>query len=181
MDIRKTTPSEENYIEHIYRLSSGGGALRPAELAECLGVKRPSATRAVASLVEKGLVRHEPYGDIKLTKEGDALGAAIVRRDECLTALFVNVLGMSLESADPEVHRLEHVLSDEVLERLQVLVDFASTSEAWLKRLHHRITTKTCESQREGAFMVGQSGIHQGRPQEKGSAGSAAHGGSRKS
>ena len=91
MKSTKTTPSEENYVEWIYRLSAKG-PVRPAQLAEKLGVKRPSATRAVASLAKKRLVHHEPYGDIALTEEGKALGRAVVRRDECLTRFHPRVL-----------------------------------------------------------------------------------------
>jgi len=163
----RTTPSEENYVEHIYRLSARG-PVRPAQLAESLGVKRSSATRMVASLGKKGLLHHEPYGSIRLTDEGKALGKAIVRRDDCLTELLVTVLGMSSREADPEVHRLEHVLSDEVLARLEVLVHFASSSDAWLKRLHHRIAGATHTRQDAGGFEPGRSDIHQGLPREKG-------------
>ncbi len=167
MASRRTTPSEENYIEHVYRLAAKG-PVRPAQLAESLGVKRPSATRAVVSLAKKGLVHHEPYGEIRLTEEGQALGQAIVRRDDCLTELLVDLLGMPPKSADPEVHRLEHVVSDEVLARLEVLVGFALSSEAWLKRLHHRIAGAMSKPHETGVFAAGRSDIHQGLPSEKG-------------
>jgi len=166
MDRPRTTPSEENYIEWIYRLSEQG-TVRPGQVAERLGVKRPSVTRAIASLAEKALVEHAPYGDIALTDEGRALGRALVRRDDCLTALLVTVLGMSPESADPEVHRLEHVVSDEVLVRLETLVRFACSSRGWLKRLHHRIATAPPTPQDRGAFLAGRSEMHQGMPSEK--------------
>ena len=134
----ETTSSEETYIACIYRLSRGG-AVRPFQLAEQMGVKRPSVSRAVFSLVDKGLVRHWPYGDVELTEEGRALGEAILRRGACLTQLLVGVLGMGPEEAAPEVDRLEHSLGEDALIRLETLVEFASSSEGWLKRLRHRI------------------------------------------
>jgi len=161
-----TTPSEENYLEWIYRLSAEG-PVRPAVIAGKLGVKRPSATKAVASLARKGLVRHEPYGEIFLTEEGRTLGEAIVRRDTCLTKLLVGVLGMPPAEADPEVHRMEHVLSDEVLARLEVLVDFAGSSEAWIKRLRYRIALATAGAKEGGPIRVGRSPIHPGTEGEK--------------
>jgi Mn-dependent DtxR family transcriptional regulator len=84
-----------------------------------------------------------------------------------LTELLVTILDMRPEAADPEVHRLEHVLSDEVLARLEALVSFASSSDAWLKRLHHRIATARCERRREAGFAAGLSDIHQGLASEK--------------
>lgn len=166
MKSTNTTPSQENYIEWIYRLSAAG-PVRSGQLAEKLGVTRPSATRAIASLVKKRLVIHKPYGEIRLTQEGRNLGRAIVRRDDCLTDLLVTVLGMTPESADPEVHRLEHVLSDDVLPRLEALVNFATSSDAWLRRLHYRIANTSQEPRGTPAFVAGCSGIHQGEPSEK--------------
>ena len=162
----RTTPSQENYIEWIYRLSLRG-AVRPAGLAEQLGVKRPSVTRAVASLAEKGLVEHEPFGEIHLTRDGTALGKAIVRRDECLTALLVEVLGMDPREADPEVHRLEHVLSDEVLRRLEALVDCALASDEWRAGLRRRIG-RAAASPKAPLFTPGSADIHPGLASEKG-------------
>lgn len=166
MNVVRTSPSEENYIEWIYRLAQHG-AVRPGQLAEQLGVKRPSATRAVRSLAEKGLVEHERYGEIRLTASGQALGQAIVRRDQCLTRFLVDILDMPADSADPEVHRLEHVLSDDVLGRLEALVNFASSSEAWLKRLHHRIHGAVRDTGESDGFLAGQGVMHQGLAREK--------------
>jgi DtxR family Mn-dependent transcriptional regulator len=166
MESIKTTPSQENYIEWIYRLSQKG-PVRPAQLAEKLGVTRPSATRAVASLAEKKLVQHKSYGDIRLTEEGKALGRAIVRRDDCLTDLLVTVLGMSPQDAAPEIHRLEHVVSEEVLTRLEVLVRFASSSHAWLKRLRLRIDNAMSRPSSRGAFLAGCHDVHKGDPSKK--------------
>ena len=161
----RTTPSQENYVETIFRLSQKG-SVRAGQLAEALGVSRPSVTKAVSTLTKQGFVCHKPYDNIELTEKGNALGAAIVRRDDCLTELLVTVLGMSPESADPEVHRLEHVLSDEVLTRLETLVRFATSSPAWLKRLHHRIDTGTQKKPESSGFMVGRGSVHSGHSNE---------------
>lgn len=163
----RTSPSEENYVETIYRLSEKG-PVRPGELARVLGVSRPSVTKAIASLASKGFVRHEPYDEIALTERGVALGKAVVRRNDCLRDLLVHVLGMSEESAEREVHRLEHVLSDEVLARLEALVEFACSSDAWLRRLHHRIDNALRQPTEASPFLVGDSDIHQGTPGDNG-------------
>ena len=162
----RTTPSEENYLEWIYRMSQKS-PVRPAQLAEKIGVSRPSASRAVTALKKKGLLTHEPYKAIRLTEAGQVLGEAIVRRDECLTSLLVEVLGMSPGDADPEVHRLEHVLSEAVLARLEVLVAFSLSSDAWIKRLRHRVEVAVEERDRPGQVRAGVSDIHPGHPCEK--------------
>ena len=159
MEEIKTTPAQENYIESIY-LMSRSKPVRASELAENLGVKRASVSKFISSLVNEGFVHHESHGDIILTDKGTELAKAIIRRDHCLTRLLVDVCGMPAEQAFSEVHRLEHVISDEVLIRLEILVDFACSSEAWLKRLQYRIKTAQTDHSSEQALQVGQTPVH---------------------
>lgn len=156
-----TTPAQENYIETIYSLSLNG-PVRPSALAKKLGVKRASVSKFITSLVANGLVNHVPRGEISLTSKGVKLANSIARRDQCLTRLLVDVCNMAPDDADAEVHRLEHLISDDVLFRLETLVEFASTSRAWLKRLHLRMETEQ-PLEREGTGLkVGSSQVHQG-------------------
>jgi DtxR family Mn-dependent transcriptional regulator len=164
--MENTTPAQENYVETIYALSKKG-PVRPSALASQLGVKRASVSKFIRTLAAKGLVDHQLRGEILLTDAGKELAEAILRRDRCLTQLLVEVCNMPEEEADPEVHRLEHLISDEVLYRLEALVDFACSSKAWLKRLHLRIESETPTP--SDGIMVGRSTVHQGSAVEKGS------------
>ncbi len=166
MEKIKTTPSQENYIEHIYRLSEHG-PVRQSMLSKKLGIQRSSINRFIGTLVKDGFVEGDDSGDIVLTDKGITVARAIIRRDDCLTRFLVDVCAMTPEHADPEVHRLEHVLSDAVLTRLEVLVDFASSSDAWLKRLHYRIGELHEKDKGQGSTDVGTSATHPGMPHEK--------------
>ena len=159
--MHKLTPSQENYLEWIYRLSLDG-SVRMGDLATRLGVKAPSASRAVTSLVGLGLVHHQVYGRIELTPEGNRVARALVSRSDCLTRLLVDILGMDAAAAVPEVHRLEHVLGREVHSRLEVLVEFAGSSPAWLKRLSHRIDQRAEQDEDPPGFGIGRTEIHVG-------------------
>ena len=161
MSSMRTSPSEENYLEWIYRFSQNG-PVRPKDLAVKLGIKPPSVTKAVSSLVKKGFARREPRGALVLTDLGKALGKAVVRRDKCLTTLLVEILDMPATLADQEVHRMEHVLSEDVLIRLEAFVDFARLSPAWLKRLHLRINQAPPVGDSKGKILVGQMPNHSG-------------------
>lgn len=143
------------------------GPVRPSLLAEKLGVKRPSVTRAMTMLAKKGLVHHEPYGALKLTKAGRALGREIVRRDDCLTALLVEVLGMSPEQADPQVHSLEHLVSDELLVRLEALVEQIRVSKPWLRRLHERLAEAARHQNDATSYDPGRATVHGGSRHER--------------
>lgn len=161
-----TTPAQENYIEAIYSLSLNG-LVQPSMLASKLGVRRASVSKFVRTLAAKGLVLHKPRGDISLTDSGRELAEAIMRRDTCLTRLLVDVCNMPADEADSEVHRLEHLISDEVLFRLEALVEFASRSDAWLKRLHLRIEAAQPKEPESQGIKVGSSQVHQGDTLDK--------------
>lgn len=166
MDNIVTTPAQENYVEAIYYLSLKG-PVRPSALANALGVKRASVSKFIGTLVSQGLVTHVPRGELSLTESGLELARSILKRDQCLTRLLVDVCNMTPEEAEPEVHRLEHLISDQVLFRLEKLVEFACSSSAWLKRLHLRMDINQSSPADQQTMMVGSTKVHRGNRQDK--------------
>jgi Mn-dependent DtxR family transcriptional regulator len=140
MDLR-LTPSQENYLEHIWHLSSQG-SVRVADLADSVGVKRPSVTRAVNNLVSLGLVKHEHYGGIEFTPRGHQAAKFISRRDLCLKRFLVQVLQMDSAKADDEACRMEHAVSAEVIHRLDVLVGYFTDRVDLHKEFGQLLATK---------------------------------------
>jgi DtxR family Mn-dependent transcriptional regulator len=163
---KSLTPSQENYLEWIYRFSENGN-VRVSDVARKLGVSLPSVSRAVNTLSAMGLLRHESYGKITITAEGEDAGKSIVRRDKCLTRLLVDILGMEPEDADPEVHRLEHLISGKVLPRLEVLVRHAFLNPQWLESLQKEIKEELNEKNEDSSFGIGETLVHKGVSAEK--------------
>ena len=77
------TASGRMYLKAIYYLSVSG-ATRPAEIAEALGVSRPSVSNALIKLANQGLLMHEPYGDVRLTVAGRKAAQSLAAADERL-------------------------------------------------------------------------------------------------
>ncbi len=139
--MKKLTSGQSNYLGSILRLSEKG-PVRISDLASKLGVKKPSASRAVKGLSGAGLIKHEHYGNIELTGSGEKAGREILRKEQCLEKLFAEVLGMDPGQADMEAREIGNRLSDEVNIRLETMIDFALSSDAWIKRLQYRIEAK---------------------------------------
>lgn len=160
---RALTPSQENYLEHIHRLSAGG-PVRVREIAEAAGVRLPSVTRAVARLREAGLVRHQAYGVVEITPKGIDAAKAVIRRDDCLQELLEGILGMDPEAARSEVCRLEHVVGSEVLARLEVLVAHAAApgSTSWRAALARKLRRLRDGASGEPGPDVGAANLHAG-------------------
>ena len=114
---------------------SSGNEIRVGDLAKSVGVKLPSVTRAVQKLAAAGMVRHRTYGKIEITDKGKEAAKSITRRDDCLIRFLVEALGLSHKRAKLEACRIEHVISDDVLDRLELLVDYLSESKNWKARL----------------------------------------------
>lgn len=155
------TPSQENYLEHILQLSRKG-PVRVREIAEAAGVKLPSVTRAVGKLAAHGFVRHQAYSSVEITPEGVKAAQAVVRRDDCLMGLLVDVLDMDEEIAKTEVCRLEHALGGEVLARLEILVSQSldPRSQPWLKKLQTQLRKNSCRRRRTRGAEVGSARLH---------------------
>lgn len=110
--------SVENYLTEILRLEEAGTAATTGALAERLGVSRPSVTGMLQRLDETGLLVYERYRATALTRRGRRVARSVVRRHRLVETFLVDVLGMSPDRVHAEAHRLEHALSDEVIERL---------------------------------------------------------------
>ena len=156
--VKKLTASQENYLELILGLSRHG-PVRMRDIADAAGVRLPSVTRAVGHLTDDGLVQHELYGSVEITASGMEAAHSVVRRDDCLMRLLIEVLGVPEELAASEVCRMEHVVSQDVLLRLETLVEHAcdGKSQCWLKGLRQKLST-ICPEHND--VLVGNANPH---------------------
>lgn len=114
----KLTGSLEDYLEAIYMLRRQQGEARITDLAGRLGLSKPSANRAVATLCEEGLAAHERYGSVELTDEGERIARDVCFRHEALLRFLMYNLGVDSAQAEEDACRMEHVISEETLLKL---------------------------------------------------------------
>ena len=110
--------SVEDYLKAIYHLSEGGEVASTNAIAQRLGLAAPSVTGMVKRLAEQGLVRHEPYRGAELTPQGRRAALRTVRRHRILEAYLVAFLGYDWGNVHDEAERLEHAVSDDLIERM---------------------------------------------------------------
>ena len=132
---RKTSPSVEQYVESIAQLLRQDRVTNVSDIADACGVSRPAASRSVRELVEKGLAEHKAYGYVTLTPEGQALAERLFARHEILRRFIEEVLQFDSDFADLEACRLEHVLEDTLVNRIEKLSGFLLDSPALSARL----------------------------------------------
>ncbi|MBQ7722523.1 MAG: metal-dependent transcriptional regulator [Kiritimatiellae bacterium] len=114
------TKSLEDYIETIYLLSRDGRSARAVDVAAKMRVKMPSVNNAVKELARLHLVRYEKYREIILTEEGIAVAGKVYGHHIALKNFLLS-LGISEENAENDACAMEHILSEETMERFREL------------------------------------------------------------
>ncbi len=123
----------ENYLKtiHLAQAANRGraqgdgseGALVPmGQLASALGVVPGTATTMVKALTESGLVHYEPYMGVRLTDAGEKLASLVLRRHRLIELFLVKVLGMSWAEVHDEAERLEHAVSEQLIDRIDEML-----------------------------------------------------------
>jgi DtxR family Mn-dependent transcriptional regulator len=111
----------ENYLKAIYQhqVTLSPDQLVPmGQIAGALSVAPGTATTMVKTLAESGLVTYEPYSGVRLTPAGEKLAALVLRRHRLVELFLVEVMGMSWAEVHDEAEKLEHVVSDRLIERI---------------------------------------------------------------
>jgi len=111
--------SGEMYLETIYLLTKERDCVRSIDVAEHMGYSKPSISRAVGLLKQGGYLNMEGDGSLILTEEGKAIAEKIFERHTVLSDLLMHI-GVSEETAAKDACKIEHVISDEVLDAIKV-------------------------------------------------------------
>jgi DtxR family Mn-dependent transcriptional regulator len=112
------TRSVEDYLKAIYQLTPEGRAASTSEIAHLLALSPPSVTGMVKRLSEHGFLEHIPYRGVQLTEEGRRAALRMIRRHRLIEAYLVEFLGYSWDLVHEEAERLEHAVSDTMVERM---------------------------------------------------------------
>ncbi len=114
MEIRK---SSEDYLESMLMMKEQHGFVRSIDVAEHLGVTKPSVSYATKRLRENGYITMDRDGLITLTESGMSIAKKIYTRHKILKQFFLD-LGVSEQTAEDDACKIEHDLSVETFEAL---------------------------------------------------------------
>lgn len=119
-------PPLEEYLEAIYELEDEGIRVIQARLAEHLGHSAPSVSEMVRRLKSEGWVEDRERS-LHLTPKGKARAESVVRKHRLAERLLTDVIGLPWHKTHMEACRWEHVISDDVEERLVALLQNPAT------------------------------------------------------
>ena len=110
--------SAEDYLEAMLMLKEKRGYIRSIDVAEMLGVTKPSVSYATKRLRENGYISLDSAGMIQLMEPGLEIAERVYERHRLLTELFIG-LGVSPETAREDACKIEHDLSAETFDAIR--------------------------------------------------------------
>ena len=113
------TQSLEDYLEVIGNLEEENHNPRVKDIAERLGLSKPSVHTALHELENRGMITHEHYGAIILTAKGKAVYEEIKFKHDSIKLYLTKILGVSDETADKDACAMEHIISEETFSKIQ--------------------------------------------------------------
>jgi DtxR family Mn-dependent transcriptional regulator len=108
----------QDYLREIYKLQTESGHVKTSTLAQRMGVAPPSATAMMKRLASYGLVDHELYRGVRLTRTGERIALELLRHHRLLELYLSRTLDLELDAVHAEADRLEHALSETLEERI---------------------------------------------------------------
>ncbi len=131
--------SVQDYLKTIYRLENVYNKLvSTSNIAKELSISDASVTGMLKKLEAMGLVEYSSYKGVKLTQEGQKAAFDIIRRHRLIELFLQKHLGYSLANLHEEACELEHYVSDEFVDRIDILL-----GNPEIDPFGHSIPTKT--------------------------------------
>lgn len=107
--------SGEDYIEAILMLhKEKGSEPRSVDVAKKLGVSKPSVSRAMGILVERGYLHINDNGTLLLTEKGRSRATEVYERHVLLTRFLMKIAGVGEEQAAINACKIEHDIDDDI-------------------------------------------------------------------
>ena len=119
-------PPVEEYLEAIWELEEEGTQVIQARLAEHLSHSAPTVSETVRRLRTDGYVKADGR-ILQLTDAGRERAESVVRKHRLAERFLLDVIGIPWHKTHIEACRWEHVMSDEVEQRIMAILENPAT------------------------------------------------------
>lgn len=92
------------------------------QISSALSVAPGTVTAMVKTLADSGLLDYEPYSGVRLTPAGRQLAGHVLRRHRLIELFLVKVMGMDWSEVHAEAEKLEHAVSETLIERMDQMM-----------------------------------------------------------
>ena len=109
--------ASEDYLEAMLMMQEKHGYIRSIDVAEQLGVTKPSVSYATKRLREAGYITMDGENYITLTDSGMEIARRMYERHKLLTEFFVH-LGVDENTAREDACKVEHDISERTFDAI---------------------------------------------------------------
>ena len=113
----------EDYLKAVLRLEDRNEKVSTSKVARHLDVNDSTVTDMLRKLQSAGLLEYTPYYGASLTPRGRGIALRILRRHRLIELCLHQIMGYGWEQVHEEAEKLEHVVSDFFVERIDALLD----------------------------------------------------------
>lgn len=124
MTKKQLTSGLEDYIEVISNHLKYHQKVRAIDISRELNVSRASVSEALKRLADMGLINYSRYDVISITEEGEKAAQKVINRHNLLKSFFTEILGLEDNEAAENACKIEHVITENVYNRLTDYVKF---------------------------------------------------------
>lgn len=118
------TQAEENYLKAIFKLTENDGKNASTNaIAGVLNTSAASVTDMLKRLSGKNLLHYEKHRGVALSERGHELATRLVRKHRLWEVFLVKMLKFSWDQVHEIAEQLEHVQSEELVERLDAFLE----------------------------------------------------------
>ena len=118
----KIKESAENYLEMVLMLKNRNGRVRSIDVANELGVTKPSVSVAMKNFREEGYIVIDEDGGIQLTDKGLEIAERVFERHG-VVAQALMLIGVDEETAYEDSCKIEHDISQQTFEKLKEFIE----------------------------------------------------------
>lgn len=112
----------EDYLKAIYEIQREKGKVATTVLAGRLQIQPASVTGMIKRLSEMNLLSYERYQGVKLSSAGKKIALEVIRHHRLVELFLAEALGVPWDKVHEEAEKWEHVLSEELEERIDALL-----------------------------------------------------------
>ena len=117
------TSGLEDYLELIHNSISQNKNIKAIDIANEFKVSRSSVSEALIRLADMDFIIYEGRKGIKITQKGIEQAQKTVKKHEILSDFFYKVLKTDKKLADKNACKIEHVIDDELIEKMRIYTE----------------------------------------------------------
>jgi DtxR family Mn-dependent transcriptional regulator len=112
------TQTMEDYLKAIFDVLELDDRATTSAIALRLDIAPASVTAMIKKLSRLKLITYEPYQGVQFTEQGERAALEIVRHHRLLELFLSETLGVPWERVHEEAEKLEHVISEDLEDRI---------------------------------------------------------------